>query len=85
MTRAYEIIEKMMQDVSKEMDKLADSYARTSPTNIYDVSYRHTLEKLKDIQISKYNTLREVKMAFEDEIKRDFAEGFGKGVDNEDN
>ena len=76
MTKAIEIVNEMMKVVDSELDRLSASYAKTSPTNIYDAGYRRTLENLEDIQIRKYNTLREVKMALENEMKKDFAEGF---------
>ena len=84
MTKAIEIVEGMMKEIDKELDRLSASYAKTSPTNIYDASYRKTLVELKDIQVRKYNTLREVKHALEEELRNNFREGFGEeNADNE--
>lgn len=84
MTRAIEIVNEMLNEVDKELDRLSASFAKTSPTNIYDAGYRRTLENLEEIQIRKMTTLRDLKRRFEAELEKDFSEGF-KGAGNEDN
>ena len=84
MTRAIEIVNEMINEVDKELDRLSASFAKTSPTNIYDASYRITLMELENGQIRKLTTLRDLKRRFEAELGKDFSEGF-EGAGNEDN
>lgn len=65
MDRAIELINGMMKECDAELDKLSNQFSKTNPHNIYDASYRETLVRLKDIQISRYNVLRDVKKVLE--------------------
>lgn len=65
MDRAIEIVKQMLEACDKELDRLSDQYAKINPHNIYDTSYRETLVRMKDTQITRFNVLREVKQALE--------------------
>lgn len=78
MERALEIINEMIRKVDKEIDENRKRFEKTNPNNIYDQDYRKMLLDIHARNMNKYMTLCDVKRAFEDEIAKDFSEGFDK-------